>query len=261
MTIGKDANTVTRNLGIAVAAIAAVLAGGCANNDGNSAGVAEPTTAPVSAVAATSAAPADNGVAALSADEILKRAKAAVIRTKSYHLKGSTTDDGQKISMDFKFAGKDLTGTLGMGKADVKLLAVGGQHYMRPNEQFWAANAGKEAKTITQVVGDRWVKVPENDKSLDDMFGFGGINELLTPTGKITKGTRKTVAGVPAIGLIDKGEDGGTLWIATTGEPYPLRLESTGGDAVTISEFGKTFPELKKPATADVLDLAKLQGN
>ncbi|MEW2385190.1 hypothetical protein AB0873_24325 [Micromonospora sp. NPDC047707] len=47
--------------------------------------------------------------------------------------------------------------------------------------------------------------------------------------------------------------------MATTGEPYPLLL--VGRDnlgQLAYREFGKSFPDIKKPAAADVIDFSKL---
>jgi hypothetical protein len=83
---------------------------------------------------------------------------------------------------------------------------------------------------------------------------------MFKPDGKVSKGTTKTVDGVETIGLVDDGADGGTLYVATVGEPYPIRVEPSNADdgAMAFSSFGKSFPELKLPAAGDVIDLQKL---
>ena len=240
-------------LAVTVAALA-VLAAGCQSTDNTGSAAAAPTSVAPST-------PAGNGIAALTADEILTKAKAALVAAKSFHVKGTTIEDGEKLTVDIKVAGKDVVGSLVTGKAKVELLAVGGKQFIRPNEAFWSVSgAGKQAHAIAQLVGTRWVKVTPGDKDLSDLFSLGEADTLLDPDGALTKGTEKEIAGVPAIGLVDAGKPGGTLWVATTGEPLPLQLDGTDGSGATFSEFGKAFTEIKQPAASDVLDLASLQG-
>ncbi|MCA2216703.1 hypothetical protein [Jidongwangia harbinensis] len=240
---------------VALAAAAAVLLTGCQNSadaDGDPA---------VPAAASATPSAADNGVAALTADQILARARTALGGAPSYRINGTMNNDGQRATLDVTARGRDLSGAMAMGPAKVQLLAVGGQQYMKPNEQFWALMGDpKKAKDIAKLVGDRWVKVPADDKNLAGLFSVASVGEVLDNSGTVTKGPTKKIDGVPAVGLVDDGTDGGTLYIATVGEPYPLRIEApTAGDGrVDFSDFGAAIPELTAPAEADVIDFVEL---
>ncbi|MDY7087941.1 MAG: hypothetical protein SYR96_22900 [Actinomycetota bacterium] len=237
---------------IAALAAAALLATGCAGQK-DDAGTADP---------AAPAAPAGNGVEALEAAQILEKAKAALTQAKSFHFKGSMKADEGKIGLDFKIAGEDVFGTMSLDGPKVQLLAVDGKKYIKPDAAFWKMSGGAEqGPVVAQLVGDRWVLVKAGDKSFEGMFSTTDVSELLEPEGTVTKGAVKDVDGKPAITLTDGGADGGTLYIATTGEPYPLKLEGpTPADgALTFTEFGETFADIKAPATADVVDLEKLK--
>lgn len=206
---------------------------------------------------------ADNGVAALAPADVLKRAKAALVKTKSFHVKGDTTDEGQRIGIDVKVSGSDFAGALTLRKAKVELLSVGGKHYIRPDEAFWAMFAGAEqATTIAEVMGDRWALVRPSDKNFEDMFNLADIDQMLAPEGALGKGPIKQIDGTSAVGLVDKSPDGGTLYVATVGEPYPLRADGTkaADGGMAFSEFGATFPEIHAPASTEVIDFAKLTG-
>jgi hypothetical protein len=207
--------------------------------------------------------PADNGVAALAPADILKRAKAALAKTKSFHVKGDTSDEGQHIEMDVKVSGADFAGVVTLSKAKVELLSVGGKHYIRPDQAFWTMSAGpQQAATIAEVMGDRWALVRPSDKNFADMFDLGDVDQMLAPEGALGKGPIKQINGTSAVGLVDKGPDGGTLYVATVGEPYPLRADGTkaADGAMVFSEFGATFTEINAPASTEVIDFAKLTG-
>jgi hypothetical protein len=238
-----------RNLAILGAAV--VLLAGCASNDDKD------TPA---AAAPTSAAPADNGVAALEPPAIIEKAKAALKTAKSFHMKGSINDEGQETALDLKVSGPDVVGSMTISKAKVELLRVGGKQYMKPDAAFWKMTAAAQANTIIQVVGDRWVVVPASNKDLSGLFTVTDIDQILDPDGTLTKGPVKPINGTPAISLVEGGSDGGTLYVATTGEPYPLELAGpTAADGgLDFTEFGETFSDLKAPAAADTLDLSKI---
>ena len=252
---------------VAVLAVAAVSLSGCKSADSTASPAASTSAAGTSAAAAPSPTPsastaADNGVAALGADAILKRATTALAAAKSFHAAGSDIEDGQKVAVDLRIAGKDGVGELAIGKAKVEMLTVGGGMYIKPNEAFWAQNAGgaQKAKVVMAVVGDRWVKVAPSDKDIAGLFDLFKVDDILKPDGKVTKGAAKEVGGVPAITVIDHGDPGGSIYVATTGEPLPIELD--GGDKSTLkfSDFGATFADIKKPAANQVLDFAALAG-
>jgi hypothetical protein len=206
--------------------------------------------------------PTDNGVSTLAADEILDRAKTALRQATSYRAKGNGSSDGQKMSLDFRVSGTDLGGALTMDGASIEVLSVAGQQYMRPDEKFWANIAGPEkAGEVAKLMGDKWVRVPDDDKNLGGLFDIANVDNLLKPDGTLTKGETKDIDGVKAIGLVDSGGEQGTLYVATIGEPYPLRLVSRNtadGGQVDFTDFGATFDDLKAPAEAEVIDLEEL---
>jgi hypothetical protein len=207
---------------------------------------------------ATTAAPA--GLADKLPKDIIEEAKAALKEAKSYRMKGDLTTDGELISLDLTTNGTDIKGSMSMkGQGKVELLAVGDKQFIRPDLAFWQANVGAQGKQVAQLIGKKWVAVTDKDQDLSDLFTFTNVDELLTSSGFLAKTPVKEVNGVQAVGLSDAGPDGGTLWISTEGEPYPLMIEGASGgtDKMVFSDFGKTF-DIKAPAKAEIVDLDKL---
>jgi hypothetical protein len=237
--------------GLAALATATMLLSGCGGSD---------STEPKGGTPAASQAPADNGVAALTADEILAKAKEALTKAGSFHLAGAATTDGQTMSLDFKVSGKDFVGKMSMGKdADVEILAVGGKQYMKPSEGFWAMIAGAEqAKTMTTATGGKWVLVPAKDQ-ISGLFAAADVNELLKPGGTLSKGETTKVGEQPVVTLKDSSDAESLVFVATTGEAYPVRIgPSATGEGVTFSEFGAKFDGIVAPAADQVIDQASL---
>lgn len=211
------------------------------------------------------AGPTDNGISALTPNEILQRAKTALQQAKAYRVKGNVNAEGKKISLDFRVSGTDLGGRVEMDGANVELLSINGQQYMRPDKKFWVDTAGPtKAEQIAKLMGDKWGKVSTGDKDFAELFSIANLDDLLKPDGTLTKGETKDIDGVKALGLVDGSADGGTLYVATTGEPYPVRLESrnaTEGGQLTFSDFGATFNDLKAPPESEVVDFEQLARN
>jgi hypothetical protein len=249
-------------IAVAALAVAVTALAGCQGDQAAPAQSA-PTQAAAPAVssAPASPAPADNGIASLEADEILKRAKTALKEAGSFRAKGSGAADGQDIAIDLRVSGKDFAGTMTMEKAEVELLAVKGKKYLRPSKEFWVMSTdARQGEALAEVIGDRWVTGADKDESFAELFAIGSVDEMLKPTGALSKGGKKVIGGVPAIGLKDAGDPDSVLYVATTGEPYPLRMVGKDKSGLTFSDIGETFSDIKAPAAKQVVDLGKLSG-
>jgi hypothetical protein len=214
------------------------------------------------AAPAESTAPETNGVEGLSADEILEEAKNAATAADSVRISGEVVDDGSTIVIDMQYSGDGSSGTIGTDGATLELLRVGtDQYYMKADADTWEQLTGEAASG--EIFADRYVRIPGEDESLGDLTSFldfeSFVQEALNPDGAIEKGETAEVNGVQAIGLVDQdSEDGGTLWVALTGEPYPLRIESPDGSgegAVDFLDWGEAV-DIQAPAEDEVIDLS-----
>ena len=123
-----------------------------------------------------------------------------------------------------------------------------------------ATNA-EQGALLARAIGDRWVTGADRDQSFADLFTLGTLDGLFQPEGELSIGGVKEVNGIRAIGLMDSGNIFRKLYVASTGEPYPLQVTTGAMDAeVTFSDFGATFPDLKAPPKSKVVDLGKLTG-
>ncbi|MET0521531.1 MAG: hypothetical protein ABW156_06080 [Jiangellaceae bacterium] len=236
-----------------VLAVAATTLAGCQSKDND-----KPVTAPPSVAPTTS--PASNGIEALSAGQILQRAKAALTEAKSFRAKGTLHQDGEKTTIDLKVSGRNFIGSVSFGKATVELLATGGKRYLRPNKQFWIMSTNTQQGTsLAQAMGDRWVGGADKDPAFADLFTIGSLDGLFKPK-EFNIGAVKEVAGVNAVGLMDFDDIESKLFVASTGKPYPLQLTGQDGAELTFSDFGATFTGLTAPPKSKVVDLDNLAG-
>jgi len=244
---------------LVVVPAAVLLVGACGNDTTAGNGSLGPSS---SVTASGSTAP---GAAGLSADEILKQSTAALQAAKSVRIKGEGGSGTQRFAIDLRYSGDASTGTLGINGQTIELRKLAQTVYLKGSREFWVGNGGE---TAAQLLAGKWLKTPLADRR------FAGLSELtdlkkaatgiLDPDGTITKGAQKTVNGVPCVGLVSSGKDGGTLWVATTGQPYPVRIEpstqSAESGALDFSEYGESVT-VGPPPAEQVVDVSKLPGN
>ncbi len=242
---------------VAVSA-AALLGAGCGAETTSGNGV------PAASSPAPSPTPSSNGVATLEPTEILSKSKAALKKVQSLRVKGGGKSEGAAFQLDMRYGnGGKAIGTISNNGKTIELRRIGQLVYLKGDRDFWTSIGGPSAANL--FVG-KYLKAPVSDKRVVDLASFTDksrfVDQLLDPSGsKITKGGKKTIRGVQAVELLDKSADGGSLYIATTGQPYPLQLvpSSSGGDSGRLDflDFGKSVTVPTPPADQTV-DVTKL---
>ncbi|HWD83089.1 MAG TPA: hypothetical protein VG497_29520 [Kribbella sp.] len=249
--------------GVVVGALAVLLVG-CGGSD-PAAGDAINTTPPPTTTSRTSVLPTPTptatpttpaaDISGLSADKILSKAQAAAKAATSVRVKGSLADGADRFVMDVRLGKTGGQGSVSVNGAGFALIVTDRTAYLKPSKQFWRAQTKSkaEADAVLALVGNRWIKLPLTDKDLEDLLAFASkpkfFDQLFVPEGSVRKTTSRTVDGVAAIGL--RASDG-TLWVdRATGRP--VRLESSGTDALAFSEYN-TFTTPKAPPPGQVID-------
>jgi hypothetical protein len=201
--------------------------------------------------------PTDNGIAALDAPEILRRAQTALAGAGSYRMKGTVDNDGQKIDIDMRKGGGNVQGTIGIDGGILEVLQIGSDLYLRAEDSVWKGFLPKEQHALLGLFSGKHVKVDADNPS------FGGFAEMFDPKeilpieGAPTKGGPTTVGSTPAITVVNEAGDG-TLHVATVGEPYPLKVEGVAGEgSIEFTDYGAPLTVTTPPAD-QVLDLDAL---
>jgi hypothetical protein len=206
---------------------------------------------------------ASNGIASKSADQIFNTAITSAKAAKSVHVSGAIKSGGQSVGLDLSIVqGKGASGTISEGSASFKLIATGGNYYIQPSRSFLLKFAHTSA--AANLFKGRWLKASSTDSSFAT-FGQltsikGLIGSLPKGNGTLTKGSTSTLAGQPVIAV--NSSKGGTLYVATTGTPYPLQVsKDNGGQSgkVTFSDYNKAFT-ITAPANSINLDQLEKSG-
>lgn len=208
------------------------------------------------------AARTDNGITGKSPDAILATSLAAGEHAHSVHIVGHIVSGGSHIGMDIRFSGADASGRLSEDGAAFDMVLVGNKAFIKGGAAFWTKEGAKPGDPTVTLFANKWVG---GSTAVGKPFhGFGTefrLRGLLTSLGSshgtlVVAGTTK-IHGQPAVGLRDTKE-GGTVYIATTGQPYPLSIQKTkGSDSGALS-----FEDWNKPVTISgpttYIDLDKL---
>jgi hypothetical protein len=208
----------------------------------------------------SSTSAADNGVASKSANDIVSASKAAAANASSVHVSGSLVTDGAHVTLDMSLAsGKGATGSLSENGLSFKLIMVGDTAYINASPAFYRQLSGEAA---AKLLAGKWLKAPANTGEFGQLGQLADMGKLLDTVlsghGKLTKGATTTIGGQSAIAVTDSTQ-GGTLYVATTGQPYPLQISKAGseGGKITFDRWNQPV-SIKAPAKS-VVDLAKLK--
>ena len=207
----------------------------------------------------------DNGIASKSADEIVNTAAQAAESASSVHVSGSIQAAGTSVGINLQIvSGKGATGTVSEGNASFNLVALGDNFYIQPDKAFLEKFAHSSA--AVSLLEGKWLRGSRTGGSFASFGQLTSINSLMTSLvkghGTLTKGSTTTVDGQDVIAIHDTSK-GGTLYVATTGKPYPIQVSKTSGSKagkVTFSQYNASFPIAAPKNSLNIDQLAQSAG-
>jgi len=192
-----------------------------------------------------------NGITSKSPDQIVSAATSAVGGVKSVHVSGQVASGGQNVALDLNLVnGKGGTGSMSQNGLGFKIVAVGPDLYINGSSAFWNKFGGSAA---AQLLSGKWLKAPASGQlsslaTLTDVQKL--FSQLLSSHGKLATGKTTTVRGQQVVAVNDT-TNGGTLYVATNGKPYPIEISKTGsaGGQLVFDRFNEPV-SLTAPANA-----------
>ena len=172
----------------------------------------------------------------------MKSAVAAADSLKSVHAAGAVVSGGKHIALDLHLVdGVGGRGRITLNGLTFQLVGLGRYAYMQAPPQVWQ-KAGAPAAAARLLQG-RWLRSRTTGQfasiaQLTDIHRL--FAQLLTPHGTLGTGAVRTVAGRKVV-AVTSGH--GTLYVATTGKPYPIALSQSGSDGgrITFDRFNEAF--------------------
>lgn len=200
-----------------------------------------------------------NGLASAPPEKVLAEARKAAAGAASVHVTGSIISAGKPISLDMELvARKGAKGRVALEGVTIDLIATESAFYLSGNGRFYSRVAG--AAAAAQLRG-KWLKAPAGSGDFSSLGELTDLGELvdssLASHGELENRGTVTVDGRSAIALADRSK-GGTLYLAATGAPYPLRISRAGASPITIT-FDRWNQPVAIAAPAKAINITQLQ--
>jgi hypothetical protein len=198
-----------------------------------------------------------NGVAAKPPAQIVAASKAAADAAQSAHVSGSIVSKGSPITFDLNLGAAGGRGTLSLNGLSFELIEAGSNVYIKGSNAFYTHIAGTAA---AQLLQGRWLKAPTTSPEFASISALTDLHRLVDATlsghGALVKSGTTNVNGARAVGVTDQSK-GGTLYVATTGKPYPLRLarQGSGGGTVNFDRWNESVPIAVPAGAIDITQL------
>ncbi|MFF6836096.1 hypothetical protein ACFY84_30335 [Streptomyces sp. NPDC012438] len=207
--------------------------------------------------------------AELTGSQIVDKAFAATATAKSLTVDVDLTSEGERTRSYVSFDGTGkCTGTVTTGTAaTTELIRADRKNvYLRFDEAALNEESEGESPEVREAMlkalRGRWVELPASDPDAKDAVELCDPEKLLggleQGASGIERGAETTVGGQKALALTEPdGDATRTVYVATEGTPYVLRIVTKGGDepgTITFSQYGKPVTA-KAPAPKDIADL------
>ena len=202
-----------------------------------------------------------NGEEAKSATQVLADAKKAATAASSAHVSGSIRSSGTPITLDLSTArGKGAKGSMSTNGLSFDLVRVGDTLYIRGSDAFYKRFAGD---AVARFLHGKWLKAPATEGRLKTLAPLTSIKSLFASIashhGKLANDGKTTYKGADVVAIRDTS-DGSKLYVAATGQPYPVAIvgaKKGQSGTITFDDWNKSV-SLSAPSGA--IDITQFGG-
>lgn len=215
----------------------------------------------------------DNGIADKSAQAIADAAREAMSGATSMRMVAEVTEESGSTALDIRFDEQgNCVGTVtppgSSGMADI--IKRGDDVWMKLDDDLLRAQVpGAAAEDAIALINGRYLHGTTSSFLLRDFAEFCDLDSFQKEFSskpvneQLTKGSRTTVDGRPAITVTSRHDGGtGTYQVSTEDKPYLLRIQGTEASGERVEASFSAFDEpveATPPAPADSVDLSQLQ--
>jgi hypothetical protein len=199
-----------------------------------------------------------NGLEAKSPIQIMAAAEAAARAAASVHVAGSIVSDGKPISLNMELVSeKGGKGRVSLDGLSFRLVDVDGAVYVNGSNAFYTRFAGA---TAARVLRGKWLKGAQSG-AMAPLASLARLRSLLNTAlashGPLARASNATIEGQQAVAVSDP-VDGGTLYVAATGAPYPLEILRHGASAGKLV-FDRWNQAVSLAVPTNAIDVKQLQ--
>ena len=199
-----------------------------------------------------------NGEAKKPAGQVVKDAERAALKADLVHVVGAGKDSGRPLRLDIWMGRAKAKGHLEENGARFDLVRTGNTIYVKGSDAFLRRFAGASGAALFR---GRWIKASTTDAQfaalapLTDISSF--FKGVLGQHGKIENRGETTRNGDKVVEIHDATE-GGTLYIAAEGDPFPLDVAGGGAQGdITFSDWNGDEPITAPRNAVDLASLGK----
>jgi hypothetical protein len=202
-----------------------------------------------------------NGEASKPAARVLADAKAAATSARSAHVAGRIAAVGMAITLDLDMVrGKGAKGSMSTNGLQFDLVRIGDTAYIHGSDEFYTHFAGA---SIAQLIDGKWIKASILQGRLGPLAPLTSMSLLFATIGashgKLVSAGKTTYKGRSVVAIRDP-RDKSRLYVAATGNPYPVALVGGRKDESGTIAFGNWNESVSLSAPKDALDIARLGG-
>jgi hypothetical protein len=218
---------------------------------------------------AVPAAASGNGIAAVSPRQILAKATKAQSGARSFTVTGLVRDGSQTTGLKVTASSTgNGFGSVSLNGETVQIIKVGPNVYFRSGSAFWAKQGGA---TAAELFANKWVEGPASNADFSQLASFFSTAQLTSQflgdsssSAILSRAGTSSINGQPV--LVLKGHDrtnsaGGSIFIATTGQPYVIRVSlAKGGGATGVVTFSRFNAPVNPRAPKGAINIGQLKG-
>ncbi|MGA7362921.1 MAG: hypothetical protein WBZ07_08235 [Candidatus Dormiibacterota bacterium] len=202
------------------------------------------TAALVATVILTSCSAPPNGIQQEKGPAIVAAAGKALGSARTFQIQATSTVHGSQGSIIFDIEGaNEGEGTFTSSTISFQAEELGGTDYFR-STSLWSQVGGA---SLQSDLGNRWVYIAASSSTAADLTqAFATLTSPKELGLEITKQAPTAVKGKVSVyegqSVIAVDEPPArTLYVSTTGKPYPLRWVQPASGSVIFRDFGKRF--------------------
>lgn len=185
---------------------------------------------------------------------------AATRDAKTVHFSGKVVTESGPITVDIRIVrGRGGKGSMSESGLSFELIRLGGKVYIRGSDAFYKKFAGQAG---AQLFHGKWLQFRTSDADMASITPFTEIDTffegITSQHGKLRNDGETSFHGQKAVAIKDTSQ-GGTLYVAATGTPYPVGIASSGAESGAIL-FDDWNASASISAPKNAVDISKLKG-
>ena len=194
-----------------------------------------------------------NGEAAKVPKQVVADALQAAVGAKGVHVSGSIASSGTALTLDLRIVkGAGGSGQMSQQGLSFQLIRVGSKAYIKGSDAFWKKFGGAGVATLLH---DKWLAGSATTGNFASLTGLTDISKLFTGAlgahGTLKNAGETTYKGQKVVAIKDL-TNGGTLYVAATGTPYPIAIIAPKNGSIAFDEWNKTISITAPKGAVDV---------